>query len=229
MARGDDGICVSFNEPTLLFEFSLDLFTLARKEDKYCCFVSNGYMTTEALDALIEAGLDGMNVDVKGRQEAYDRYCGGPKVRGVWELAAYARRQGVHIEVVSLLVTGVSDDETTVRWIIDQHLEALGPDVPLHFTRYFPARSFTAPLTPLDHMERAWRWAKDAGIHYVYLGNLRGRGEDTHCPRCGSLLIRRQGFATLEVHLTEDNCCPHCRNPLPIVGRARPSSPSRFD
>lgn len=218
LARQDRGICVSFNEPTLLFEFCLDLFPLAKGQGLYCCFVSNGLMTPEALNALVEAGLDGMNVDVKGRQGVYDRHCGGGDVEAVWGLAALARRKGVHVEVVSLLVTGVSDDEDTFKWIVERHLMYLGRDVPLHFTRYFPAWDFMAPPTPLQRLERACDIATEAGVRYVYLGNVPGRGEDTRCPSCGSTLIVRRGFSTVSVRLTDRNRCPHCGTCIPIVG-----------
>ncbi len=222
LRAGDDGICVSFNEPTLLFEFCLDLFPKAKERGLYCCFVSNGYMTLEALEALIEAGLDGMNVDVKGRQEAYSRYCGGAKVDGVWEVASHARKRGVHIEIVCLLVTGVSDDDRTIDWIIERHLELLGPDTPIHFTRYFPARNFVAPPTALSRLEHAYERAKEAGIRYVYLGNIHGHeGENTYCPNCGEPLILRRGFATLAVNLSEGNKCPKCGTQIPIVGKPR--------
>jgi len=215
---GDEGLCVSFNEPTLLFEFCLDLFPMAKERGLYCCFVSNGYMSLEALDMLIDAGLDGMNVDIKGRQEAYDRYIGGARVDGVWEVAEHARRRGVHIEIVCLMVTGVSDDDETIDWIISRHLDLLGPDVPIHFTRYFPAKGFVAPPTPIERLERAYEKARDAGIKFVYLGNLRGYGENTYCPKCGELLIRRAGFATVEVNLSPGNRCPSCSEAIPIRG-----------
>lgn len=222
LAEGDQGICVSFNEPTLLFEFCLDLFPLAKEKGLYCCFVSNGMLSIEALEMLIDAGLDGINVDIKGRQEVYDRFCGGGKVEEIWRLAAEAQRRGVHTEIVCLLVTRVSDDEDTVKEIISRHLDLLGPQVPIHFTRYFPARDFTEPPTPLGHLERAWEMAKEAGIHYVYLGNV-GEKEDTYCPTCGRRLIKRRGFSTIWVGLLEGNRCPGCGTPIPIVGEARPS------
>lgn len=221
----DEGICVSFNEPTLLFEFCLDLFPLAKKQGLYCCFVSNGFMTLRALDELIDAGLDGMNVDIKGKDEVYKRYCGDSSVEPVWEVAAHAKERGVHVEVVCLLVTGVSDDEGTVKWIVERHLELLGPDVPIHFNRYFPAKGFIAPPTLVSNLVRAREIALQSGIKFVYLGNLHGHpAENTYCPSCGAELIGRRGFATLSVNLTEDNRCPKCGGKIPLVGRARRTS-----
>jgi pyruvate formate lyase activating enzyme len=214
---GDDGVCVSFNEPTLLFEFCLELFPMAKRHGLYCCFVSNSYMTIEALEMLIEAGLDGMNVDVKGRQEVYDRYIGSVKVEGVWEVAQHAYRRGVHVEIVCLLVTGVSDDDETIDWIVRTHLNRLGRDAPIHFTRYFPARRFTAPPTRVERLLQAYERAKESGIRYVYLGNISGLGENTYCHSCNTLLIRRSGFALTATNLTPDNRCPSCGERIPIT------------
>ncbi len=229
LMHGDDGVCVSFNEPTLLFEFCVELFPLAKRHGLYCCFVSNGYMTFEALDALIDAGMDGMNVDVKGRQEAYERYCGGADVEHIWNVAAHAKERGVHVEIVCLLVTGVSDDDATIEWLIKRHIEMLGEEVPIHFNRYFPARYFTASPTSVSRLKRAYDMAKEMGVRFPYIGNVHGHsGENTYCPRCGEELIRRMSFMTISVNLAEENKCPRCGECIPIVGRAR-VSPLRGD
>lgn len=224
LRRGDDGICVSFNEPTLLFEFCLDLFPSAKRHGLYCCYVSNGYMSIEALDALVDAGMDGMNVDIKGRQMAYDLYCSGADVEHIWHVASHAKMRGVHVEIVCLLVTGVSDDDETIEWIVRRHIELLGEDVPIHFNRYFPARRFNAPPTPISHLERAYEIAKRMGVRFPYIGNVHGHiGENTYCPRCHKELIRRASFMTVKINLAENNKCPSCGESIPIVGRARES------
>jgi pyruvate formate lyase activating enzyme len=224
LENGDEGVCASFNEPTLLFEFCVELFEMAKENGLYCCFVSNGYMSIEALDALIDAGMDGMNVDIKGRKEAYERYCGGADVEHIWHVAAHAKRRGIHVEVVCLLVTGVSDDDETIEWIIGKHLEMLGKDVPIHFNRYFPAKFFSAPPTPLERLERAYEMAKASGVLFPYIGNVHGHsGENTYCPKCGEELIRRSGFMTVKVNLSEGNECPRCGERIPIVGVAKTS------
>ncbi|MCS7253765.1 MAG: AmmeMemoRadiSam system radical SAM enzyme [Armatimonadota bacterium] len=224
LRRGDDGICVSFNEPTLLFEFCVELFPLARRFGLYCCFVSNGYMSIEALDALIDAGMDGMNVDVKGQQWSYDSYCGGADVEHIWHVAAHAKGRGVHVEIVCLLVTGVSDDNATIEWLIKRHIEMLGESVPIHFNRYFPAKHFRAPPTAIERLEHAYRVAKAMGVRFPYIGNVHGHaGENTYCPRCGEELIRRRSFMTVKINLADDSKCPNCGESIPIVGRARVS------
>ena len=219
---GDDGLCASFQEPTLLLEYCLDLFKLAKKQGLYCCFVSNGYMTSEALELLEEAGLDGLKIDIKGGPEVYREYCG--KVDGSipWKRAEEARELGIHVEIVNLLVTDLNDDADSVKALVEHHLEILGQDVPLHFTRYHPAHKFTRPPTPGIRLERARELAFSAGVRFPYLGNMHGhKYENTYCPECGKLLILRQGPRVLDVRLTESSACPNCGEDIPITGTAK--------
>ena len=139
LQRGDEGLCASFQELTILTDWSAKLFNVGLERGLYCCYVSNGYMTIEALRMLKESGLDGLKVDLKGDAETYQMYCGGVDVERVWRNVQEAKRLGLHLEVVNLVVTGVNDDEECLRWIIEKHLSVAGDDTPLHFTRYYPA------------------------------------------------------------------------------------------
>jgi len=215
----DNGLCVSFQEPTVLTEWVLPVFRLGRERGLYCCYVSNGYMTLEALEMLREAGLDGLKVDVKGDAEAYRRYCGGADVEKVWRNIEEAKRLGLHVEVVNLVVTGVNDDDACLREVIERHLKEAGTETPLHFTRYYPAYQFHNPATRVETLERAYEMAKEAGVLYPYLGNVRGhRYENTYCPNCGENLIRRFSSRILRYKVTEDKKCPKCRQPISITG-----------
>ena len=129
------GTSISFNEPTLLLEWSLDVFRLARREGLYNNYVSNGYMTEEALRVLAEAGMDAIKFDMKGGPGAYERYCAA-KQEVVWRNIRLARELGLHVEVVTLVIPGVNDDEETIRAIARGVRENAGEDTPLHFTRY---------------------------------------------------------------------------------------------
>lgn len=212
----DKGICVSFTEPTLLYEFCLDLFPLAKRNGLYTCIVSNGYMTEEALIGLKEAGLDAIKIDIKGTTDVYRRLL---KADGMipWRNAGLARKIGMHLEIVSLMVTSVNDNEEDIIWIIEKHLEYVGETVPLHFTRYYPAYRFHAPPTELKKMEWAYEEARRRGIKYVYLGNVPGhRYENTYCPKCGVRLITRYSFEVLSINL-RDGCCPKCGEPIPVI------------
>ncbi len=213
--EGCQGTSISFNEPTLSLEWSLDVFRLARGRDLYNTYVTNGYMTPEALELLVDAGLDAMNVDVKGDATACKRYCGGVDVEKVWAICRLARSLGVHLEVTTLVVPSVNDSDATMRGIAERIAKDLGTDVPWHVSRYYPAYRFAEPPTPIRTLERAWQIGKDAGLEFVYLGNVPAHSrENTHCPACDRLLVRRSGFDVLANEI-RDGRCPGCARVIP--------------
>ena len=217
---GDEGLCASFQEPTLLTEWVLDLFKLGSKKGLYCCYVSNGYMTLEALKLLKLSGLDGLKIDVKGDAEVYKSFCGGVDVEKVWRNAHEAKRMGIHVEIVNLVVTGVNDDDECLRWVIERHLKEVGSETPLHFTRYHPAYKFNNPPTKIETLEKAYRMAKREGVLYPYIGNVYGHmGENTYCPNCGKLLIGRLGCRVVEYKLTKEKKCPNCGFKIAVTGK----------
>ncbi len=216
---GDDGLCVSFQEPTVLTEWVLPVFRLGSEKGLYCCYVSNGYMTLEALRMLKEAGMDGLKIDVKGDADTYRRHCGGADVEKVWRNIREAKKMGFHVEVVNLVVTDVNDDEKCLRDLIEKHLKEAGPDTPLHFTRYYPAYRFSNPPTKIETLEKAYRMAREAGVLYPYLGNVQGhKYENTYCPNCGENLITRFGHRILRYRIGDDKKCPKCRQAISITG-----------
>jgi len=217
---GDEGLCASFQEPTLLTEWAIDLFKIGRAEGLYCCYVSNGYMTTEALRLLKEAGLDGLKIDLKGDAETYRRYCGGTDVEKVWRNARQAKNMGIHVEIVNLVVTGVNDSQECLEWIIERHLKEVGPETPLHFTRYFPAYKFSNPPTKIEILERAYEMARKSGVLYPYIGNVAGhKYENTYCPNCNAVLVKRFGWQIVDYRITEEKKCPKCGFKIPITGK----------
>jgi pyruvate formate lyase activating enzyme len=211
-SNGCQGTSISFNEPTLSLEWSLDVFRLARGRGLYNTYVTNGYMTPEALSLLTDAGLDAMNVDVKGDAPAVKRFCKGIDVEKVWQTCQRARSSGLHIEITTLLIPTVNDAETTLRGIAERIVSELGCSVPWHVTAYYPSYRFTAPPAPRKALERAWHIGKDAGLQFVYVGNVPGHKYDnTYCPGCGELLIQRQGFDVL-LNALQEGRCSKCRD-----------------
>jgi pyruvate formate lyase activating enzyme len=211
------GTSISFNEPTLSLEWSLDVFRLARTRGLYNTFVSNGYMTSRALELLAEAGLDAMNIDIKGDAATLQRYGVGIDVEKVWRNCRLAQQLGVHLEVTTLVIPGVNDGDGALRGIAERIGTELGKDVPWHLTGYRPAHGFTAPPTPVPILERAWHVAKEAGLAYVYVGNVPGhRLENTCCPDCQALLIRRWGLNVTSYRLDHGRC-PRCERPVPGI------------
>ncbi len=216
---GDNGLCVSFQEPTLLFEYCLEIFPLAKKRGLYNCFVSNGYQSKESLEMLKEAGLDGLKIDMKGDKEVYKDYCKDVDVDKVWRNATNAKKMGIHVEIVNLVITDANDDEECINYIIDNHLKHLGTEVPLHFTRYHPAYKFRKPATKIEVLEMAYEKAKEAGISYPYLGNVIGhKYENTYCKNCGKMLIKRHGHSIVRNNITDAKKCPKCGEKIPITG-----------
>jgi len=220
VSNRDEGLCASFQEPTVLTEWVLPLFKMGRERGLYGCYVSNGYMTLEALKLLKESGMDGLKIDVKGDRETYQKYCGGADVDKIWRNAHRAKEMGFHVEIVNLVVTGVNDDEECLRGVIRNHLKAVGSETPLHFTRYYPAYKFHNPPTKIETLEKARAMAKEAGVLYPYLGNVQGHEyENTRCPNCAETLILRMGYSVVRYRVTDDRKCPKCGNPIPITGR----------
>lgn len=218
--NGDIGLCASFQEPTLLSEWAIPLFKLSKaKGIKYCCYVSNGYMTLEVLKAVYEAGMDGLKIDIKGSNKTYEKYCGGADVEKIWRNAREAKKLGLHVEIVNLVVRDVNDDEEILQWVVEKHLKEVGPETPLHFTRCFPAYKFNNPPTRVETLEKAYEIAKKAGVLYPYIGNVSGhKYENTYCPNCGEKLVRRYGCYVLKYSITEDKKCPNCGTQIPITG-----------
>ncbi|MGC8839575.1 MAG: AmmeMemoRadiSam system radical SAM enzyme, partial [Anaerolineae bacterium] len=214
---GCQGTSVSLNEPTLSLEWALDLFPLAREAGLYNTFVTNGYMTGEALQLLIAHGLDAMNVDVKGDAEAVRQYCGAD-VEVVWRNCRLARASGVWVEVTTLVIPGVNDAEPVLRGIARRIVRDLGPETPWHVNRYWPAYQFHAGPTPLGTLEKAWQWGREEGLHYVYVGNVGvHRAVHTWCPRCGALLVERRVLGVRRSFLVEGRC-PACGHLVPLIG-----------
>jgi len=214
----DIGFCASFTEPTLLLEYCLGLFREAKAKGLVNTFVSNGYMTSEALHMLKRAGLDAINIDIKGSDAVYREYCGGKKGdEPPWRNIKDAIEMGIHVEVTHLVVTGLNDNENSIIEIVKKHLEFAGPKTPLHFTAYRPAHKYDAPPTHVSILEHAYEIAKKEGILFPYVGNVSGhKYENTYCPECGKLLLERSGF-TLSRNNTSDWKCPDCGYALPVV------------
>jgi len=220
LASGDEGLCVSFQEPTLLTEFATETFRLGRERGMYACYVSNGYMTNEALALLKDAGLTGLKIDLKGDTETYRNYCAGVDVEKVWRNAANAKAMGVHVEMVNLVVTGVNDREEQIESLIERHLSELGAETPIHFTRYRPSYQFSNPPTKVETLEGACEAARRLGVLFPYIGNVEGhRYENTYCPGCGELLIQRLGFASVRSRMKDKAECPRCKTGIPVIGR----------
>ncbi len=213
---GAASIAYTYTEPTIFMEYALDCAELAQQEGVRNVFVTNGYETPEAVEAM--AGLiDAANVDLKAfTDEFYRNYCKA-RLQPVLDSIRNMHEAGIHVEVTTLVVPGQNDSEEELRGIVE-YLADVSPDIPWHISRFQPSYKETElPATPVATMERAGELAEEAGLRYVFLGNvLTAEGQNTRCPGCGKVLIRRSGFARPEMAVEEPEC-PDCGEPLPIV------------
>lgn len=209
--NGCAGTSISFNEPSLSLEWSLEVFRRARARGLYNTYVTNGYITPEALRLLVHSGLNAMNVDIKGDAAGVRRYGKGIDVEKVWNICRLARRYALHIEITTLVIPTVNDSDEVLQEIAGRIYSLLGPDVPWHVSAYSPAYRFNAPPTSVQMLERAWKIGREAGLDFVYSGNVPGHPHgNTYCPGCDTMLIRRMGFDVLENRI-RSGCCPECK------------------
>jgi len=208
----------TYNEPTIWHEFTYDSAKLAHEAGLKTVYVTNGYITEDALRD-ISPYLDAFRVDIKAfRDEFYRKTCRA-HLQPVLDSSVVARELGMHIEVINLVIPGKNDDLKEIRDLIEWVHDNLGPRTPVHFTRFYPMYKMKdASPTPVATLERAWQMAKDAGMEYPYVGNVAGhKYENTYCPGCGALLIDRSGFQVARNAITEDKKCPDCGYGIAVV------------
>jgi pyruvate formate lyase activating enzyme len=203
------GIAWTYNEPAIWLEYTLDSAKLAKKNNLYTVYVTNGYATPEALDA-IGPWLDAWRVDVKGFTDAFYRQLAKiPHWRGILDVARRAKEKWhMHVEVVTNVIPTMNDDEEQLRSIASWIRDNLGELTPWHVTRFHPLHEFThLSATPLATLERAHEIGKQAGLKFVYLGNVPGHDyENTMCYSCGKMVVRRIGYDTEVVGLDGSKC-----------------------
>ena len=220
--HGCSGVAWTYNEPAVWFEYTLDSARLARENGLYTVYVTNGFLTAEALD-MIGPWLDAWRVDVKGfSDDLYSRLARVREWRGILDVAVRARRRwNMHVEVVTNIVPSMNDDEAQLEEIARWICEDLGELTPWHVTRFFPMHRLQhLPPTPLSSIERALAIGRAAGLKFVYAGNVPGHGaEDTVCYSCGRLNVRRVGYTTETVGLN-GSACAYCGADLNFRPRA---------
>ncbi|MDN5326080.1 MAG: pyruvate formate lyase activating enzyme [Moorella sp. (in: firmicutes)] len=209
------GIAYTYSEPLVWFEFVLATAQLARNAGLKNVMVTNGFIRPEPLKELLP-WIDAWNIDVKGFSLEFYRKVVHGDYRPVLQTAAAAVESGSHVEITTLLVTGLNDDSTELEELVKWVATNLGVDTPLHFSRYFPRYRLEAPPTPLETMRRAREMAREY-LHYVYLGNVADpEASNTYCPVCGELVIRRTGYHVSLPGL-DGRRCRSCGSELAIV------------
>jgi len=206
------GIAWTYNEPGIWFEYTLDGAKLAKAQGLYTVYVTNGFLTAEALDT-IGPYLDAYRVDVKGFSDAfYRRLAKVTRWRGVLEVAQRAKdKWGMHVEVVTNIIPTMNDDDQQLEGIALWIRERLGELTPWHVTRFYPHHHLAhLPPTPVATLERALDIGRRVGLRFVYAGNIPGHSsENTVCYACGRTVVRRVGYQT-EVIGLKGSQCRHC-------------------
>ena len=210
-------IASTYVEPTIFTEYMVDIGNLAKKQGILKVIHSNGYINPKPLDDLC-ASLGAACIDLKGFTEAYYRELTEGSLQPVLDTLVRLKKKGVHTELVTLLVPGKNDDMEQIkamcRWIKNE----LSPDVPLHFSRFYPMYKLKSlPPTPVETLEKARAAALEEGLRYVYIGNVAGHaGEHTYCPKCGVMLIQRLGYQ-VQIQQFRDGRCTQCGQPIPGI------------
>ena len=213
---GCRAVAFTYNDPVIFAEYALDVAAACRARGVASVAVTAGYITDLARPEFF-AGMDAANVDLKAfSEDFYRRMCYG-RLEPVKETLRYlVRETPVWTEITTLLIPGENDSEAELDQMTAWIHEALGPDVPIHFTAYHPDYKLARSATPPDTLRRARARARANGLRYVYTGNVRhAEGENTWCPGCGNLLIERDGYLIRGWGLSAAGDCARCGTPIP--------------
>jgi len=215
LSAGSRSIACTYSEPIAFYEYTYDIAAESRRRGIGTVMISNGFINRRPMEQLLDV-LDAVKIDLKAFRDTFYRELCDAELRPVLDTLRLIRSRGVWLEIVVLLVPTRNDDEGEIRAMARWILQELGPDVPLHFTRFHPTYRLTnLPSTPVRTLERSRQIALDVGLHYVYAGNVPGHpGEDTFCHGCGHHLISRDGFV-IRFNRIRDGRCPACSVQIP--------------
>jgi pyruvate formate lyase activating enzyme len=198
-------ISYTYTEPTIYFEFAYDTAKLAAARGIKNVFVTNGYITPEALET-ISPLLHAANIDLKGFSEEFYRKVCGAKLQPVLDAIRLYKKLGIWIEITTLVIPGHNDSDAELRQIAE-FIKSVGPEIPWHVSRFHPTyKLLDQPITPVATLQRARSIGIEAGLRYVYEGNVPGQGEDTTCWKCHKTIIKRTGFTVRENRVQEGTC-----------------------
>jgi pyruvate formate lyase activating enzyme len=211
-------IAWTYNEPTMWLEYTIDSAKMARNNGLKSVYVTNGYMTEESLDE-ISPYLDAVNVDLKGMSEQFYKELCDARMQPVLDNIKRIYDKKIHMEITNLMIPGYNDSQKNIEDLVNFMVDEVGVDVPLHFTRFFPYYELkNVPPTAVADLEKAHKIAKDAGMKYVYIGNVpSGTGENTYCHSCGELLIERDGYQIMGDSVKTGQKCPKCGTGVDII------------
>ena len=203
--RGSVGIAFTYSEPVIWFEYVMDTAKLARESGLKNVLVTNGFINIPPLDELLTQ-IDAMNIDLKAFKDETYKKVQKAKLSPVLKAIEHAYRKGCHVEITTLVVTGLNDDIEEMRGIVD-FIHSLDRNIPWHISRYYPNYQYDEPPTDIDFMFRVCEEASKK-LNFVYCGNVPSgnRGNNTICPSCGSTSVSRVGFFSKIERLKQGKC-----------------------
>jgi pyruvate formate lyase activating enzyme len=199
-------IAYTYNDPVVYYEYAYDTSKLAREKGIRNVLVTAGYINEKPLRELCTV-IDAAHVDLKGDDDHYREICSGT-LAPVQRTIEIMKKAGVWVEVINLVVPTLNDSPEKIRWLAKWLFDAVGPDVPLHFSRFHPIyRLKNLPPTPVETLRQAHGIAREIGLRYVYIGNVSGlEQESTFCPKCGKIVIGRKAYFVGEKNLQDGKC-----------------------
>lgn len=211
-------ISYTYNEPTIFAEYALDIMKIARDNDIKNIWVSNGFMSEECLNAIIPF-IDAANIDLKSMDDEFYKNVCSARLKPVLENLKIIKQAGIHLEITTLIIPTLSDGEDMLAEIADFIASELDADVPWHLSKFSPEISWKLKNLPPTNdylIYQGYEIGKDAGLKYIYTGNMPGdQKENTYCPKCGELAIRRFGYQI--ERLDNDGRCAECDKNLDII------------
>ncbi len=220
MAQDCTSIAYTYNEPLINLNYVIDTAKFAKESGVKNVLVTNGYTSIPAFSHAVEY-IDAANVDWKSfNEEFYRKHCGASLLK-VLEATQYMHERGVHVEITFLIIPDTNDSLDEIKQMARHIVDNMGPDIPLHLSRFFPMYKFQhLPPTPVETLMKAKKIAFEEGLRYVFVGNVRGGNEeDTVCPTCGEHVVKRSGYTISEWNLTDEMNCTKCGTYIPIIGK----------
>jgi pyruvate formate lyase activating enzyme len=212
-------IAFTYTEPTIFYEYMLDTAKLAKKNGIKTVMHSCGYINPKPLKELLQY-MDAANIDLKGFSEEFYQEMSFGRLQPVLETIKTIKKEGVWLEISNLIIPGKNDDPVMIRKMCRWIKKNVGPDVPVYFSAFHPNYKMkNIPPTPVKTLEIAYKIAKEEGLNYIYIGNVYGHLlEDTYCPKCGEIVIKRKGFRISENNL-KNGRCKYCGKKIDGVWR----------
>jgi pyruvate formate lyase activating enzyme len=214
---GARSVAYTYVEPMIFYEYMSDISSLVKKAGLLSVTHSNGFINPVPLRNLCKV-LDAADIDLKGFTENYYRELCGGELTPVLDTLKTLKQEKVHLEITNLIIPTKNDEMSVIREMCLWIKKELGPDTPIHFSRFYPLYKLrTLPPTPVSTLEKAREVALSAGLEYVYIGNVPGHaGESTFCPKCKKMVIQRTGYMVGEINVKAGKC-RYCGKPIPGI------------